>query len=360
MAKGMILADVHLGVPGRLDDITWSLNVSLDYATEYNLNPILVLGDLFHNRVSTETDVLCRAWDFFAECKRRGKRIITFPGNHDMFLRHSWVINSLRPFASIIDVIETVKLLTIDDVRFWVLPFIQYESAFMRVLHKIEEQHQEGDVLLTHIGIMGAIKNTCFLLKDWSVVSFEASPFQQVFTGHFHTPQQVGNNAWYPGSLIPFKFDEGDSPHGFMVYDFETRKHEFVDIWEAGLELRPDERQPPNYYTVPESMLDEVPDDVFQGNLVRVAMEDEKSPNEKNDLKQSLMGRGARAIAWMQPKQDEPVVTKAHISAGGKELFESWLKVDGDNTKNLKLSLLRRLNADVVREGNERYNYEDE
>lgn len=362
MSKILIDADIHLGVPGRLQDILWALRVESEYAHRHGIDTILSLGDTFNDRKALDIDVLCAAHDFFAAASRRGQRRITFPGNHDMFLKHSWNINSLKVFQDVLTIIDTVKIIKIDGVRFWVLPFIHFENAYMRVLKKIEAQAQDGDVLLTHIGTMGAIKNVCFLLKDWSVVSFHDSKFDQVYTGHFHVHQQVGRNVWYPGSLIPFKFDEGDSEHGFLVYDLETRTHEFINIWEAGALYLPDEPPPPNYLTIAEEMLADVTPTLAAANIIRVAVGRDYAPQERLDIEDRLTALGARSVRWLNIAAEaefERVRHQVNIT-GNADLFDAWLALDEHNLKGLDTQLLQQLHADVAKEADELYAYDEQ
>lgn len=361
MPRILIDADIHFGVPNRLQDTLWALRVEREYARRHGIDTIITLADMFHSRESLDIDVMCAAWDFLKESKERyGQRRITFPGNHDMFLKHSWAINTLKPFSGLLTVIDTVKILQLNGVRFWVLPFIHFESAYMRVLAEIHKQWQPGDVLLTHIGTFSAIKNVCFLLKDWSAVSFHASPFEQVYTGHFHITQQVGTNTWYPGSLIPFKADEGDCQHGFFVYDLDTRTHEFVDIWEKGAEYFPEEQPPPNYLTIPEEMVAEVTPSMARNNILRVAASREYTSTEQADVEARFQALGCRAVRWMNVGGDaDPVRTRAAISASG-DMFDEWLKIDAANTDDLDHGLLLGLHAEVAREADELYDYSED
>lgn len=235
MSKIAITSDIHFGVPGRLNDILWACRTIREYCYAAGIDTVLVLGDLFHDRRSLDIEVLSHVSRFFEQTTDDyHQQWIVFPGNHDMFLRHSWDINSLTPLRKHLTVIEDVKVLQIDETRFWVLPFITYEKSYMRVLKAIQSKAQEGDNLLTHIGIRGATMNTCFLLQNWSIIDFEEFAFHKVYTGHFHNKQQIGENVWYPGSPIPFKFDEGDVAHGFYCLDLDTDTHKFINIWKAG------------------------------------------------------------------------------------------------------------------------------
>jgi DNA repair exonuclease SbcCD nuclease subunit len=351
-------ADIHLGVHGRLDDICWALKVIREYAKANEIENIFVLGDLFHDRKSIDIDVLHRATNIF-EDPNYDIRWITFPGNHDMYLRHSWDINSLHVLNRHLTVIEDVKVVEIDEQRYWILPFIQYEKAYLKVLRKIEEHYRDGDVLLTHIGVHGAVLNTCFLLKEWESINFTYSRFKHVFTGHFHSKQQVGDNVWYPGSPIPFKFDEGDVPHGFYVFDPKNKNLKFVNIWKAGLHFfGPDQIMPPQFTTIIDDNLEsKKSEDVFNSH-VRVALSRDHSTDERKSINERLVGLGARSVRFYNLfKKLEQVDNPLKSFMPQRDLFEAWCTAD-KNSAGFDNELLMRLNIEITKEGDELYDKE--
>lgn len=365
MAKIALVADIHRDVPGRGDDIDYACRVVMEYCKVANIDVVVVLGDLFHNRETLDIDTLQRAADFHEEAAKNDQKWIVFPGNHDMFLRHSWMINSVAPMRKYLTYINDVKLLQIADQRFWVLPFVALERSFMRTLRRVEERHEEGDILLTHIGVRGATLNTCFLLKDWSVVTFEHSKFKRIYTGHFHSKQQLGENpdeprVWYPGSLIPFKFDEGDVAHGFYVYDTDTRDHKFVNIWKAGAKLLPGRTPPPQFCTLLDEMLDKKTEADIKGNICRVAMNRDYTENERRDIKSRLLDLGALSVRWwnMAGKLEKPPESRLTTVEPSRNLFKSWLDIDKKGAAGLDLAILDRAHTDVVHEGDELYSVE--
>jgi DNA repair exonuclease SbcCD nuclease subunit len=229
----------------------------------------------------------------------------------------------------------------------------------MRIMDRLSKKSQEGDILLTHIGTRGATLNTCFLLKDWSWVHFESSNFKKVYTGHFHSQQEINNRVYYPGSPIPFKFDEGDVSHGFYVYDLETETHEFVDIWETGTKYFPDETPPPQFCTITDEVLDKIPREMVHNALVRVALSRDCSSDEKKEIKQLLMGYGAKTVRWMNIAQKidtQPVP----IDCSKKNLFDQWIEQDKKGITGLDVKLLQRLHLEVSLEGDEAYFTENE
>ena len=361
MTKIAITSDIHFGVPGRTDDILWACRTLREYCARFEIDTVLVLGDLYHNRQIVEIDVNSSVCRFFEETKEEyNQEWIAFPGNHDMFLRHSWEVNSLTALRRHLTIIEEVKLLQIDDTRFWVLPFITYEKAYMRVLKAIvnnPEFRPNEDNLLTHIGIRGATLNTCFMLKDWSVINFEDFPFHRIYAGHFHSKQQIGENVWYPGSPIPFKFDEGDVPHGFYVYDLDEDSHKFVNIWKAGAKFFPDEVPPPQFITLLDELLEQKTANDVKDCMVRVALQRDYTNDEKAEIKQRLLALDARDVRWMELKQKpvEDVDDGEETTELHQDLFAAWVDKDPKGLKGLDQKILTRCNEEVTHEGDELY-----
>lgn len=358
MSKVIFLADVHLGVPGRLKDIIWGLKVTERYCLEHNIETVVILGDLFHDRESIRLDVINETFTFFSESIKKGIKWIVFPGNHDMFLKRSWNYSAIKPLSNIITVIDTVKILDIDGSRFWILPFIYSENAYMRILNRINKQHQEGDVLLTHIGVNNAKLNTCFLLQHWALVTFVHSKFDKIYTGHFHARQKVGWNTWYVGSIIPFKFDEGNRKHGFFVYDLDKRKHKFIDLWDFGQEVDMLENCAPKFYTIPIHIIPNIKKDI-SGAHIRIAMKKEPTPQEKKEATQILKDLGVKKIVYLEKFKSQDI----KFDMGGVPdwsiqtpvLFQKWIKSDKKGTEGLSKSLLRRLNDEIITIGDEEY-----
>ncbi len=360
MSKIALVADIHFGVPGRLNDIVFSCEAIRDYCAANNIDTVIVLGDMFHDRRSLEIDVLVAACNFLESTFKYDQKWITFPGNHDMFLRHSWEINSLMALNKHLTLINDIKLLKINDRRFWVLPFIQFEKSYMSVVSMINERCENGDKLLTHVGVRGATLNTCFLLKDWSFVAFESFDFDRIYTGHFHSNQQLGN-VWYPGSPIPFKFDEGDIQHGFYVYDTDTDEHEFVNIWDVAAELFPDVIPPPQFTTISDNNLQNIDCDSVNNNIVRVALNRDYTSDERKQMTNMLRDMGCRTVRWLNMFKNDRNISddKTVTSTQNRDLFRSWIDNDKKGTKDLDKDTLLNLNNDIINEGDELYSVEE-
>lgn len=349
----LITSDIHFGVPGKLNHTLWAAKVVREYAAQNGIDTILTLGDLFHDRNSLNIQVLTTAYDFFDDTERTyGQQWIAFPGNHDMFLKNSWKVNSVRPLNRLITIIEDIKSIKISDRVFWILPFVHYESAYMQVVRAIEKKATSEDILLTHIGAKNASLNECFLLKHWSLVDFSDTKFKRIYSGHFHCYQQVGDKTWYPGSPIPFRFDEGLVEHGFLEFDVDTCEHKFINTFEVGKLLLPNDEPAPDFITCMDTSVGEV--DVMKKN-VRVCLSRDYTNNELLDLRQSIMARGALVVKWSKVNREEDVSLQATTTSNmgdGHKLFKHW--IEHDKPEHLDAGLLLDLNKSIIEDGMER------
>jgi DNA repair exonuclease SbcCD nuclease subunit len=347
MSRVLIVSDLHFGIPQKLNDILWAVKTAREYAAKNNIEKVFVLGDVFHDRVQYNIEVMNAAYQFFDETRKMGQEWVAFPGNHDMPLRNSWHINALKPLDKVLTVVNEIKLAKVYDQRFWIVPFIHYESIYMKVLRKIEEQYEDGDVLLTHVGVNNATLNECFLIKNWSVVDFTDSKFDRVFTGHFHCHQNVGKNVWYPGSPIPFRFDEGMVPHGFIDFNTVTKEVTFVEIFDLNLV---EGKRPPDYVTITDDMVEEYK--CFAGDNVRVQLNRDYSKDELMRMRESLQDRGALNIKLNKVVEEHIDLEEERSSAlslkSPSELFERWVAYD--NPKKLDVDLLKKLNDEIISE----------
>jgi DNA repair exonuclease SbcCD nuclease subunit len=348
--KLLITADIHCGVQGRIDDCIWVIETIRQYAKNNNIKDVLVLGDLFHDRVSLNIEVLTKTYNKLEECQKDGQIWTIMCGNHDMFLKNSWEINSLRTLHKVSNIIEDITNIEIDHQRYHILPFIHYEDKYMEELSKINKNSNDNDILLTHIGVAGAILNECFLLKNWSAVNFDNTKFKKVFTGHFHCYQSIGDRVWYPGSPIPFRFDEGLVDHGFIVYDPDNNTHEFIKMFE----IDENNIKPPDFVTIPDDSLIENISRV-PGNNIKVILSHEYTSNELNKIKNILKKKGAINVNWAIPKKHIEEVKEISESSNNNDpeaLFKSYIEV---HKPDLDIGLLLELHKEISAEAEEKF-----
>lgn len=342
--KVLVSSDIHVGVPGKLQDSIWAIDVIRQAAARRDINTVLTLGDFFHDRESIPTDALSAADTIMDKIKQSGQEWLLFPGNHDMFLKMSWEINSVKHLRHQATVLDRITLIEVGGRRMWVLPFVEHEDAYMQLVRQISKHTTPEDVLLTHIGVHQAVLNECFALKHWSTVDFDDSPFELVLSGHFHLHQDVGKVV-YPGSPIPFRFDEGTRPHGFLILDTDNLKWEFVDIRQEAKEIGMDYTAP-DYVTITDDDINTYK--LSQNDHVRVVLSRDYSQQELEDIRQHLTQQGAQSVKWMK----RAMTTAGEISINQDsikpdQLFDKW--VEADKPEDLSTDKLKRMNQDVVK-----------
>lgn len=321
------------------------------YAAEHDITNVIILGDLFHDRVNLNIEVMNAVFDFFVETQREyGQTWSAIPGNHDLFLRNSWNINSIKPIGSWLNAIDTIQRFEMHGTNFWTLPFMHDEQRYLYAVKKIEEKAGKGDVLLTHVGVCGATYDCCFLMQHWTAVNFADSKFSAIFTGHFHCHQSLGEKVHYPGSPISFRFDDGMVPHGFFTY--ERGKIEFVEIYDACPDsLR--ERRPPRHVTVLDEDLQTA--QKFVGEKVRIILSKKYTANELYDIRKDLIKKGITDVKWVHPKVDEEAkksVSGVKIDLRNPDaMLATWLS--HDKPVDLDVELLTKLNRIINKKAEE-------
>lgn len=344
--KIIITADWHFGYPGRLNDLKNAFRYMIKYCIEQEIKVIILAGDLAHNRESLTHDVSNTISELFDEINRNGIHLISMVGNHDMFYRHRWEINAIKPFSKQIYYIDTISNFELDGRKFWVVPFIEHEPFYMKVINDVNKLVNKDDILITHIGIASAKMNTCFLIQNWSVVSFENTKFSRIYAGHFHNHQKVGSKSWYCGSPIPFRFDEGLVEHGFIVYDTINNDHEFIDLFE----IMPDNIKPPDFITIKAKDIDQIIN-TSTNDRIKVELDVDDDPKE---LKEKFTNSGISKVTFVKPKE-EKINDKPKNFTRSNDIFKSW--IDYDNPTHLNKKLLIKLEKEIKSES--RYNQDD-
>jgi exonuclease SbcD len=256
-------SDWHLGrkLKGvdRTPEIALALEEILKYAKEFEIDAVLVSGDIFDvPNPTTEAERV--AYDFFCQLNQLSIPSVAIAGNHDSANR----IDSLAHLLSLAGVralgrpriaeegglvsIDTAggqlcvgampfaserKLLAAEDV--WNKDAVEqrndYKTTVTYVLQDLANAFKSNavNVMMAHMTIEGAkftgseaafYSGAVYSLSGQSI----PSECQYVGLGHIHRPQQIANAAptYYAGSLIQVDFGEVDEEKGFNLIEVET------------------------------------------------------------------------------------------------------------------------------------------
>jgi exonuclease SbcD len=256
-------SDWHLGrkLKGvdRTPEIALALEEILKYAKDFDVDAVLVAGDIFDvPNPSTEAEKV--AYEFFCQLNQLSIPSVAIAGNHDSATR----IDSLAQLLSLAGVralgrpriadeggvitMDTAsgklcvgampfaserRMLAAEDV--WNLDASEqradYKTTVTYVLQNLATgfRTDAANVMMAHMTIDGAKftgSEAAFHSGNMYSLSGQAIPSecQYVALGHIHRPQQIANAAptYYSGSLIQVDFGEVGEEKGFNLIDVEV------------------------------------------------------------------------------------------------------------------------------------------
>lgn len=344
------IADMHLGLPGKTQDILWAARKTLKLAKTIGCEIIMGYGDLFDNRDAVPLEALYAAHEIFLESKELGINWIWFPGNHDMHMKHEWANkHSLLAVNKNVEVIDKVTTINLGGVDFNIIPYIHDHAAYNQVLEEVSKNASEDSVLSTHVGTNKAKLNSCFLSKNWSDTNLDETKFRRVYTGHYHIHQQVGDNTWYIGSPVPLRTEEGGVPHGVIIYDTDKKTHSFINFMAIK-----DANRPADYLTFINPNLDEIEKlENIAGNHIRIMLEAGAIiDGEKHIIRQKLLDHaGAKSVKFGHLKA-QPQISVATVdnvnTTDIRSVFPNFLERRKIDLKQYDREKLERFNIEIV------------
>ena len=256
-------SDWHLGrkLKGidRTSEIALALEEILAYAKDFEVDAVLVAGDIFDvPNPTTEAERV--AYDFFCKLNQLSIPSVAIAGNHDSATR----IDRLAPLLSLAGVralgrpriaedggfvtIDTAngklcvgampfaserRLLAAEDI--WNKDALEQRSSYKEVVTYVLQnlalafKTDAVNVMMAHMTMEGAKftgSEAAFYSGDVYSFSGQAIPSecQYMGLGHIHKPQQIPNAAptYYSGSLIQVDFGEVGEQKGFNLIEVET------------------------------------------------------------------------------------------------------------------------------------------
>ncbi len=291
MSKGLIFSDLHLHkhkdrcdrLQHCLDVLTWVF----DQAIEQDCEDIFFLGDLFHERSKIDVLNYLKTFEIFldrmtGDC--RDKDLWMLVGNHDMYHRERWDVNSIRPLTAIpnLHVIQSPLSTVICDTKIDWMPHTENPVKDLKVF----KQAGVGDILFGHMAVHGAQTNTFYGTKSDVIVEYDNEmievdvnvfdPWKMTVLGHYHGAQKLNDKVEYIGSPLQLTFGEAFQQKHLIVLDLETLEKEYVV----------NNFSPKHLIVTPQDVEDENYD--FNGQFVRISVDD-MGAVELVDLKRKMV-----------------------------------------------------------------------
>ena len=187
-----------------------------DYGGTHNIYDIFFGGDVFEKKNYIPQNLYNFVWEIFEQYSQDPYNF-TFhfnTGNHDY---HSTLSGSLKPFSSIVNVIDSVQ-----DIPFMngIVRMIPHGKVIGNL--KLPEDYEEY-VVFTHEDIAGlkygpddytsSSRYKVQIFGDWDTV----------FNGHIHTAQKLGN-VINMGSCMRQNFGEPEEKYFYHYKNGETKR----------------------------------------------------------------------------------------------------------------------------------------
>jgi DNA repair exonuclease SbcCD nuclease subunit/energy-coupling factor transporter ATP-binding protein EcfA2 len=233
MAKWLITGDWQVDFK-NLDSCYRAHGNEMFLAKEKKVKGIIDLGDLkeVYDPISQRvTDFQIHRWQ---NIKKSGLEAAVLLGNHDRLGQYSEDRNWFSLFKALgVNAVETPRIIDYGSVVFACLPYIRSPKKLIRAAEKLWEkcsQHKRVKrVLLFHCDVREAQYG--FGRPSSSTVSTRELRFHKYhycFGGHIHAHQQLTKNSMYVGNPFCCDWGERDTLKGFVVYDDETNRVEFL------------------------------------------------------------------------------------------------------------------------------------
>ncbi len=292
MAKALLFSDLHLhnhkDRVDRLQNCIDVLNWVFDEAAKNDCDYILFLGDLFHERAKIDVRNYLKTFEVFMNHMIRDaadRDMYLLVGNHDMYHKERWDVNSVKPLSAIprVHIVETPQQIVLDGLKIDWMPHTDNPVKELAALK--QTNGGAGDILLAHLSVHGALLNLCYGTKsdviveyDNDMVTVDASVFddwKMTYLGHYHGAQMVSDKVEYVGSPLELTFGEAFQEKHLIVLDLQTLEKKYIV----------NEFSPKHLIVSPKDIADE--NYKLDGNFVRLTV-DSMSNKDLIDLKRTI------------------------------------------------------------------------
>lgn len=242
MSHALLFGDLHVHnhkkSQTRLQDCLEVLDWIFKTAVDRKIPNILFGGDLLHERQKIDVLNYIRVFEKFIQYSNNNFEIYLLIGNHDMYHRERWDVNSVKPLSAIpcVHVIAEPTTINIDGHDIDFLPFTEDPITDLK---KLKGNRKNGDILIAHAAVDGAQLNTMYGIQSDVVVEYDSemtkvSPdifkdWKQTFLSHYHAAQELTNGVEYIGSPLELSFGEAFQKKHIIDFDLETRKKDYIN-----------------------------------------------------------------------------------------------------------------------------------
>lgn len=240
--KVVHIADIHIRLYRRNEEYMHVLKKFLEEIKPLRPDRIVIVGDLFHAKITLSPEAVLMAGWFLRECANICKTIVTI-GNHDFIANNKGRLDSITP---IIELLNHENLVYYKDSGCYVDENVVW-CVYSQLNHSqrpegIEDYYERRKRNLVtkdpNQKLIGLYHDPINVAETDIEHKFYGANELDIFNGldavmagdiHKHQVHKFdGNNKFiYPSSLIVQNFGEHPINHGYVTWDLETMEHKF-------------------------------------------------------------------------------------------------------------------------------------
>lgn len=348
MSKILMFTDLHIHAHkksiSRIEDCLTVLEWIFDVAKKEKIKDLIFLGDLFHDRQKIDVLVYQKTFEVFLKQQTTNPlNIYLLIGNHDMYHRDSWDVNSVSPLNAIsgIKVIDKPETIIIQGHEIDFMPHTE------NPIENLLQFKGKRKYLCGHLAVDGAILNSSgmqadvIVEHDGEMVKVDKSCFTKwdhTFLGHYHAQQKVSDNVEYIGSPLQLNFGESFQTKHICIFNPDTNEREYVVNEFSPRHLILNETEVSQYN--------------LENNFVRINVEDLTS-SDTIEMHKKLRENSKASTLELRPKQKK-IQEQQHEIKDAKsilydkdKMIQAYLSDDridiGDLDKNKLLKIVKNI-----------------
>jgi len=240
MPKYLLFSDIHIHAhkrsSERLQDCLDVLDWVFKTAQDNEIENILFVGDLFHDRQKIDVFTYQKTFDVFCKYFPGKMNIWLLLGNHDLWHHQKWDVSSVNPLGSIdgVTVVNSPTTIKISGQEISFLPYTHDPEGDLKKLNN----NSKTRILCGHVAIDGAVWNVMAGTKaevsiehdgDMKKVTRDVfDGWDHVFLGHYHAQQKLDYNVEYIGSPLQLSFGEAFQHKHVIIFNSENGDKQYI------------------------------------------------------------------------------------------------------------------------------------
>lgn len=290
--KVLVFSDLHLHAhKDRVDRLEHCLEV-LDWvfqtAIKNKCRYIFFLGDLFHERAKIDVLNYLKTFEIFIKYMgdpSGNLDMYLLVGNHDMYHKERWDINSIKPLTAIplVHIVDKPTQMCIGGKK---IDWMPHTDNPVKELDEFKKKNGgAGDILLGHMAVHGAKLNLMYGTKADVIVEYDNDmvpvdskifeDWEMVLLGHYHSAQQFSSNGEYLGSPLELTYGDAFQDKHVLILNLETMEKNYIV----------NDFSPKHLIVTPQDVIDENYN--LNGNFIRLTTDSIKS-KELVDIKRKI------------------------------------------------------------------------